>query len=280
MENILEHKTLSFKDVHLELERENSLLLKEHNLSDFTEKSDFLKAINFNNSKATKLYSAIIESEEYRKDFNKRHHGMYKFILPEQLERVCEKYNLFVRDVNDFCGDIPEKNIKDMMNFKFSAEDIFSITDNEYPVLRLLNSQPDKNRKITIQEKRMIENDILDNAGIQNGNFFRLESFKDIMEKVFKSYANKYFNGNIDRRAMGAILSQSRLVIAAIPSLFRPSAFESDNTRLGNDREELEATGQVDLDPIVMLKNNHGYIIITAWGDEANDELVVNQNLN
>lgn len=29
-----------------------------------------------------------------------------------------------------------------------------------------------------------------------------------------------------------------------------------------------------------MIKNYRGYIIITAWGDEANDELIVNQQLN
>lgn len=264
MENILEHKTLSFKDVHLELERENSLLLKEHDLSDFTEKSDFLKAINFNNSKATKLYSAIIESQEYRKDFNRRYNGMYKFILPEQLERVCEKYNLFVRGANDFCGDIPEKNIKDMMDFKFFIEDIFSVNFENQSAM----------------EKSIMENDVLDKARIPRNASYRLESLTSVMEKIVESFSNKFYSGNMDWRLKNRMLLQSRLVIAAVPSLFRPSAFEKDNTRLGNDREELEATGQVDLDPIVMLKNSHGYIIITAWGDEANDELVVNQNLN
>lgn len=264
MENILEHKTLSFKDVHLELERENSLLLKEHNLSDFTKKSDFLKAINFHNSKATKLYSAIIESEEYRKDFNRRYNGMYKFILPEQLERVCEKYNLFVRGVNDFCGDIPEKNIKDMMDFKFFSEDIFSV----------------KIDSLSIMEKSILENDILDKSGMSRGVSFRLEFLTDTMKRIANNYSNKFYKGDMGWRIENKFISQTELVIAAVPSLFRPSAFEKDKTRLGNAREELEATGKVDLDPIVMLKNNYGYIIITAWGDEANDELVVNQNLN
>lgn len=32
METVLEHKTFTFREVHAELEMENSLLLKEHNL--------------------------------------------------------------------------------------------------------------------------------------------------------------------------------------------------------------------------------------------------------
>ena len=34
------------------------------------------------------------------------------------------------------------------------------------------------------------------------------------------------------------------------------------------------------MDPIILFKTNHGRLIITAWGDEANDELVANQNSN
>ena len=35
-----------------------------------------------------------------------------------------------------------------------------------------------------------------------------------------------------------------------------------------------------DADPIILFKTKHGRLILTAWGDEANDELVANQNLN
>lgn len=47
----LEHKTFTFREVHAELEMENSLLLKEHNIEDFSQKSKFLNKIGFTNSK-------------------------------------------------------------------------------------------------------------------------------------------------------------------------------------------------------------------------------------
>lgn len=279
MENIVEHKTLSFKDVHLELEKENSLLQKEHNLEDFSKKSDFLKKLNFSNSKATKLYAAIVDSEDYRKDFNRRYNGLYKFILPEQLERVCEKYNLFVRKTEDFCGDIPEKNIKDMMDFKFFVEDAFSLKEEDWAVIHAQRSLG-RNTKLGREDIRRIENGVLDFAKIPIGDRFGLSQFMEVQERIAEAYSRKIFDGKVLRRDLQEVFANNRIVIAAVPSLFRPSAFERDTTRLGNEKEELEATGQVDLDPIIMLQNNYGYIIITAWGDESNDELVANQNLN
>ena len=33
-------------------------------------------------------------------------------------------------------------------------------------------------------------------------------------------------------------------------------------------------------DPIVLQPVNHGYLILSAWGDEASDEIIVNEILN
>jgi hypothetical protein len=311
MESLLEHKTLTFQEVHETLERENSLLLKEHNIQDFSKKSEFLNALGFTNSKATKMYSAIVNSEEYRKDFNRRYNGMYKFILKEQLERVCERYNLFVRPLRVFAGDIPEKNIKDMMDFKFYITDLITlpffvlskvftnnldeIKNSNIPNIGSLifhdNVRVDKlDREILtkmVEDRRSeIENLIFSICKVDVNKKYSLSEIETVRDSIFKTIADKYYSGDtrtlrqsMENRFSQEILS-GRLEIAAVASLFLPDAFYKDDSRLGNERTELRATGQVDLDPIVMLKNNHGYIIITAWGDEANDELIVNQNLN
>ncbi len=64
-----------------------------------------------------------------------------------------------------------------------------------------------------------------------------------------------------------------RLEIAAVESLFSPMAFTTSRARILST-DEIEAQSQVDLDPIVLFKTLHGYLVITAWGDEANDELI------
>lgn len=72
-----------------------------------------------------------------------------------------------------------------------------------------------------------------------------------------------------------------RIEIAAVKDLFSPDAFKESNMRIiqghGN---EMSAKRQVDLDPIVLCRTNHGYLIVTAWGGEANDELVINPKMN
>ena len=312
----LEHKTFTFKEVHKELEMENSLLQKEHNISDFSQKSSFLSSIGFTNSKATKMYKAIVESEDYRKEFNLRYHGMYKFILKEQLERVCEKYNLFVRGLEFFAGDIPEKNIKDMMDFKVSLEDLvyfpnwlietamtknlkqlqklqkgldntliqnltfyndITVKDLDYPTLE----------RLARERRTEIESQIKHDLGIDFSKKIPLNEVQKALDNIHKKITNVYFDGN---RSSLKDMTRWRgeddnswianIEIAAVKSLFTNNAFDRDNSRLGNQTNELTATGQVDLDPIVMIKNYRGYIIITAWGDEANDELVVNQQMN
>ena len=67
--------------------------------------------------------------------------------------------------------------------------------------------------------------------------------------------------------------------IASIESLFNPKAFEHSKERIIGE-PEIEPKNQVDLDPIVLFRTKHGYLIITAWGDEANDELILNEKLN
>jgi hypothetical protein len=228
--------TKTFKDVHAEIENENLFLHRNHDINNFKSKADFLESIGFTNSIATRLYSAIAKNHEVIQQYNQKYLGQYKFILKPQLERVCEKYNLFVRGTEFFLGDIPEKNIRDIMGFSAFVEDL---PINE----RVLYNQCSH---------------LLTSSSALWGNS------KDARLPI-KHFAEA---------RIGSLIQ-----IAAIKSLFDERAFEKSNARILN-KAELSAKHQVDLDPIVLCETKHGYIIITAWGDEANDELVVNQNHN
>ncbi len=291
---VQEHKILTFKEVHKELEMENNLLLKEHNVEDFAVKSNFLTSVGFTNSKATKMYQAIVSSEEYRKDFNRRYNGLYKFILTEQLERVCEKYNLYVRPL-EFFADIPEKNIKDMMDFKFYIEDLIFIPDSV--LMHYLDSSRitlmydsnlvspyDAKLDYVKENRKTLTKSVLEDLKLNTTKRFSLSEIKDISNNIVAKIVNKYYSGNSSHFSSTFRSRRVNIIeglqIAAVENLFTPQAFQKSKSRILENEAELIPTGQVDLDPIVMLKNNMGYIIITAWGDEANDELVANQNLN
>lgn len=242
----MENQTLitkTFKEVHEELENEHMFLQKNHDIKNFQEKADFLNRVGFINSIATKLYDAIGNNHNIVEEYARKYHNQYKFIFKPQLARVCEKYNLFVRDTRYFMGDIPEKNIKEMMGFKAYIND--------------LDIGPGNFIKNRIQWLHHFRNcfEGLDDINYKN-------------EKVKISI--KHFREN----GLGHLIQ-----IAAVKSLFHEEAFQISNSRILNERE-MAAMYQVELDPIVLCQTIHGYIIITAWGDEANDELVVNQNNN
>lgn len=221
--------TKSFKEVHQDLENESLFLAKDFDTKDFKSKADFLKDIGFTNSIATKIYAGIVENKGLISHYNDTYYGNSKFILEAQLERLCEKYDLYVRSTRHFMGDIPEKNVKDIMNFRVKLQDI-DLDPHELNGLR---------------------------------NRF---TFHD-------------FNGTIISRSLKHYGLTSFIQIAAIKSLFHPDAFARTQDRIIGVKE-IEPKFEVDLDPIVLFKVKGGYLIITAWGDEANDELVFNQTLN
>lgn len=239
--------TKTFKEVHAELERESVFLSKKHDLSDFSKKGSFLQESGFVNSIATRLYNAVASSSGSVAEHQRKYGGQYKMLLEPQLERVCEKYNLFVRDVEFFIADIPEKNVLDIMNFKIHITDV-------------------KPFYYWVDEKKDV-----DHTWHKERDWATLSEIRS-REKYLNWARNRYSTFNLT----------SIIEIAAIKNLFSESAFEKSTDRIIKEKKiEAVAKGQVDLDPIVLVKTYNGYyIVVTAWGDEANDELVLNQNHN
>lgn len=230
----MEIKTVSFKEVQAELERESLFLHKNHNVRDFSNKSNFLSGIGFTNSIATELYSSIVNNQDTIRHYTQKY-PFHKFILTPQLKRVCEKYDLYVRDLNFFLGDIPEKNIQDMMSFYVYLDDL---------------QIPEGHRKNILDTLKTSE--ILHTWG----------SEIKIPLSMFSKCGLTHF-----------------LEIASVKELLSDKAFRQSTSRIISE-DELSAKHSVDLDPIVMCKVRGGRIIITAWGDEANDELVLKETLN
>lgn len=257
--------TKTFQQVHEELESEALFLKKEHDVTGFKQKSDFLKQVGFSNSIATKLYEAVADNQHVVAEYAHKYNGQYKFILKPQLERVCEKYNLYVRSPRFFLGDIPEKNINDIMNFSVYLDDLDIARIEKFDGVWARTNYPPR--------ATFIRNKI--------GELYRhlmiWGTYSNFDEHGYKSAQPKISINNLAEIGFGHCI-----LIGAIKPLFSEDAFESANG--GNNRipgpSELGAKGQVNLDPIVLCETKHGYIIITAWGDEANDELVVNQNKN
>lgn len=268
-------KTVSFKEVHKELELESMFLNKKHDISSFKEKGTFLSKIGFENSIATRIYNGVTDAQDLINEY-KVSYPNYKFILQPQLERVLEKYNLYQRDCKYFMGDIPEKNIKDIQNFKVNYEDFPKNLRNTF--------------KDTIEKVYSLLNSVKRN----NPNFPALSYLKSIeyVVNVTTKLAYKAKNHESNKITIDIVMdclnginttnlavTYSPLTICAVESLFNQDAWKEGKQRIIG-KKEIEAKSQVDLDPIVLFEVEGGYLIVTAWGDEANDELIFNESLN
>ena len=236
-------KTVSFKEVHLDLEKE-AILIKKSDLkySDFSNKGTFLNNCNFGNSIAAKLYNAIAGSRSVVNEITKKY--KHTFILKPQLERLCEKYNLFVRMPEFFMGDIPAPNVQDMMDFKV---DLYDVYDMEI-LQNFINSKDVGSRKYDLGQI--------------------------IYAKTVQSIDGKSCYVSLDElSAIDNVCHKPNIFIAAVEDLFSPSAFSVSRARIIS-KQELSPKNDVDLDPIVLVETKDGYLVVTAWGDEANDELL------
>ena len=73
--------TKTFREVHAEIENEHLFLQQNHDIKNFYDKADFLSKIGFENSIATKLYSAIAANHDVANEYAEKYLGQYKFIL-------------------------------------------------------------------------------------------------------------------------------------------------------------------------------------------------------
>lgn len=274
-------KKVSFKEVHKMLEENFVFLKKDINVQDFKEKGDFLSNIGFKESIATKLYNELANKQNIIQEYENKYKGLYKFILEPQLERLCEKYNLFVRPTRFYKGDIPTKNIQDLKNFRFYIEDIF---DMEAKVGDLYGKKDMTKGMIFNSSKHRFElSKNCKNLYAQSfGDFYNqylstrvIESFNYHFAEILDKCEDGYFNGACSLDFYLKLFPNDNLLIAAPDTMFLADAFKDSKERIV-DIPEIVANFQVDIDPIVLLKVNHGYLVLTAWGDEANDELIIN----
>lgn len=150
--------------------------------------------------------------------YYKKEYPFHKFLTEEELDRICDKYDLVYASVEKYIKDIPEKNLRDIETMKEIRER--DMVESEYKV---------NNCKVTAEDYHMYLNR---SAGVY--------SFQEIRK-------DGYF-------------------IAAPKSHFDLKGL----TKKGKGFFKPE-------DPIVFKYVKGGILVVTKWGDEANDELLTNE---
>lgn len=253
-------------------------LLKAENLK----KLGFVNAKNVKESK--KFCDALAEKVDVKRMAestanlimqHQQHFPFYKFLTVDELLYICFKYNLIFAPVEQYIGEIPEKNIQDLMNIpsldrNVKRNDIYYQSDPNldfsYPeryLIRIKNfGSMDQATRDFWRKSRQIPASLVRDVKEYGLN---IDRFKDISNALGCDlvYVSLY---NVEIELIKE--DSSRLYIAAPQSMFNKSL----KTRV------LETViGTYDTDPVVFRRCRGGIQVITKWGLEASDPLLVNQ---
>ena len=225
-------------------------------LEDLIKKAERLKSLGFTNTKECKEAQIEIDRLQSIKDENiakkdlheainyfSQKYPLYKFITEESVVKICNKYGLVYGTVDRYLGTVPDKNLKEINSFKIKDEDICCViyNTNHFGHVPYVRSNKTINKYIT-----------------------KTEYINNSKKTEIDYYMNRRY-------------SEIPLEIAAPQKDFNMEGYEIEDSKLV--LKKVEIPDPVVLRPVVYNSKKY-YLIITAWGDEASDELVVNQKFN
>jgi len=220
------------------------------------EKCSRLKSLGFTNTKEVKeaeaeisrLQKLMAENDskasliEAIEYFSVRYSN-YKFITEDSVKKICAKYNLVYGEISRYIGTVPDKNLKHIEDFKISKDDECYISTDYY-------------------------------------NSFGIGS--SILKKEYQTHKEhlktreQERNSQIRSMYVHSVNEKCPLEIVAPLKDFNMDGMELKDSKLS---KKIEIPDPVVLKPVIFKGQKH-YLIVTAWGIEAADELVVNPNHN
>lgn len=254
----------TIQKIHNEFDTAGEKLLAEAKQilarEDDTSKGDRLKSLGFTKCASAELSSKIklerAQSKETaeRVRYYQQWYPNQKFITETIVKQICEKYNLFCAEVSYYKGDVPEKNVAEMEAFKLRDEDkdiqTFSTNQEfEYNQQMAMMGSMNMNRR----------------PEYESAYFGYLEQRNNL-------FASLSGLSQAQRPRAGQEISRKQ-------KPFKICAPEKDfdmryMIRSGKDGYMLIP------DPIVLQPVKGGYLVVSKWGLEASDELIVNTKLN
>lgn len=186
-----------------------------------------------------------------------------KFLTEDELDRICKKYNLVYAPVSAYKKDVPEKNIYEIEGATPLKQQDFVADYNILHITSWWRNVPNEIKEIIKKGLRW------DSSKIEEAED------RKVIELIRQNGYNGSFNGYIYHTATITTIKRQGLFIAAPKSYFNLDALKQDNQFGYFSFSEREIN-----DPIVFRFCNGGIQIITKWGLEASDEIVVNEKMN
>lgn len=175
-----------------------------------------------------------------------------KFITEEQVKQICEKYGLVCGNTSAYKGFVPEK--------KLELIEAFKVKEKDFPFACLLDRAG--NVKKVLNKSDFIET---------NSEFFKTRMSKG-GEGFFTSNANGVAHLGYDTTNLYGGASR----VMPFDDSFKICAPLKDMEV--SSRQKVVGYKIQDIpDPVVLQPVRGGYLVVACWGDEASDEIVVNQ---
>ena len=239
----------------------NSLETEYQTLID---KCERLKALGFTNTAEVKSAEAeigrlrglkrandekeiLINAIEY---FSSKYPN-YKFITTDSVTKICEKYGLVQGSTDKYIGTVPDTNLKHIEDFKVDEIDDCYVSEH-------FNPEDHRRHQFSWFE------------GYLNGEEFNLK-----MVRKLDGFNGPVYITDDSRDNMFQITKETLNIVAPLKD-FDMKKSELKGTQIV---DKVEIPDPIVLKP-VCYKNRKYFLIVTAWGLEAADELVVNPNHN
>ena len=166
-----------------------------------------------------------------------------KFITEAQVKQICEKYGLILGDTSMYKGFVPENKLSLIEGFKVK----------------------DKDRELLFDF---------------GGTYYTLQELKET--SVFG--VSKYISNQRDYDYLISVGKPAKSIYG-----YPRSKYDDDKLKICAPLKDMEIPQGKEVkgykiqdipDPVVLQPVKGGCLIVCAWGDEASDEIVVNQKMN
>lgn len=213
---------------------------------------DKLKVLGFSN--ANLVLKSVHETDELRRaNLNseivikyKVKYPQYKFIFTDQVLAICKKYGLILGPSEKYIGDIPVKNIEEISSFKVDAEDqYYQSRGVVYNTSQMLKRMEDNKTKKSKEKSIEFHNDL--DPRYMRTNFL-LSRFLGVPFNLEETFVKQPF-------MICAPLKDMKI---------------EENEVIKNNQIEMMAIQ----DPVVLHYVREGYLIVSKWGIEAEDEIL------
>lgn len=173
----------------------------------------------------------------------------YKFITEDSVRRICEKYGLVYGEINRYKGTVPDKNLKQIEDFKVLEDD-----------------------ECYAEETRVGTG--FGGSSRQSVIYLDHNEYKKIVSQSEEMYQNRIMSLSYSGQPY-KINMKLPLEIAAPQSDFKMEGLRVKDFQIVKE----EIPDPIVLKPVIFEGTKH-YLIVTAWGIEAGDELTVNSRHN